>query len=132
MAIGRPKAALVLTPDEERELFELSAAGHRDLSAPIRQTLNLVRGQEGSALSRARARDELVGAETVRQKVLSDPGTPFSTTRRDTDSAFIGVTESYAGHRFEATLGARPLPQSQTLLIAGSPRASRASFTGCE
>jgi vitamin B12 transporter len=45
----------------------------------------------------------LVGAETVRQKVMSDPGTPFSTTRRDTDSAFIGINEAYAGHRFEAS-----------------------------
>ncbi|HKV77588.1 MAG TPA: CHAT domain-containing protein [Candidatus Sulfotelmatobacter sp.] len=46
-------------PDEERELFELSAAGHRDLSAPIRQALNLLREREGSPLSRARARNEL-------------------------------------------------------------------------
>ena len=45
----------------------------------------------------------VIGAETVRQKVLSDAGTPFSTTRRDTDSAFIGVNEAYAGHRFEAS-----------------------------
>ncbi len=45
----------------------------------------------------------VIGAETVRQKVLSDAGTPFSTTRRDTDSAFIGVNEAYAGHQFEAS-----------------------------
>ncbi len=44
-----------------------------------------------------------LGAETVRQKVKSDEGTPFSTTKRDTNSAFIGVTEAYAGHRFEAS-----------------------------
>ena len=45
----------------------------------------------------------LIGVETVRQKVLSDPGTTFSTTHRDTDSAFIGINEAYAGHRFEAS-----------------------------
>ena len=45
----------------------------------------------------------VIGAETVRQKVLSDAGTPFSTTRRDTNSAFIGVNEAYGGHRFEAS-----------------------------
>ena len=44
-----------------------------------------------------------VGLETVRQKVKSDEATPFSVTRRDTDSAFVGVTEDYAGHRFEAS-----------------------------
>ena len=46
----------------------------------------------------------VVGLETVRQKVLSDEATPFSTTRRDTDSAFAGLTEIYAGHRFEASV----------------------------
>jgi vitamin B12 transporter len=46
----------------------------------------------------------IVGAETVRQKVLSDAGTPFSITRRDTNSAFIGVNEAYGGHRFEASV----------------------------
>ncbi|MBC8023327.1 MAG: TonB-dependent receptor [Burkholderiales bacterium] len=45
----------------------------------------------------------IVGAETIRQKVRSDDGTPFSTTRRDTDSVFAGVNEAYAGHRFEAS-----------------------------
>jgi vitamin B12 transporter len=44
-----------------------------------------------------------LGAETVRQKVKSDEGTPFSVTKRDTNSAFAGVTEDYAGHRFEAS-----------------------------
>jgi vitamin B12 transporter len=46
----------------------------------------------------------IVGAETVRQKVSSDDATPFSTTRRDTNSVFTGVNESYAGHRFEASV----------------------------
>jgi len=46
----------------------------------------------------------LVGFETVRQKVLSDEATPFSTTHRDTDSAFTGITEIYGGHRFEASV----------------------------
>jgi vitamin B12 transporter len=45
----------------------------------------------------------VVGAETIRQKVLSDAATPFSVTKRDTNSAFIGVNEAYAGHRFEAS-----------------------------
>jgi vitamin B12 transporter len=45
----------------------------------------------------------IVGAETIRQKVLSDEATPFSRTRRDTNSAFIGVNEAYGGHRFEAS-----------------------------
>ena len=43
------------------------------------------------------------GIETLRQKVLSDDATPFTTTRRDTDSAFAGVNEAYANHRFEAS-----------------------------
>jgi vitamin B12 transporter len=46
----------------------------------------------------------VVGLETLRQKVLSDEATPFSTTRRDTDSVFTGVTEIYGGHRFEASV----------------------------
>ena len=46
----------------------------------------------------------VVGAETVRQKVLSDDATPFSTTRRDTNSVFAGVNEYYAGHRFEGSV----------------------------
>ncbi|MGZ5584804.1 MAG: TonB-dependent receptor domain-containing protein, partial [Usitatibacter sp.] len=45
----------------------------------------------------------IVGAETVRQRVSSDAGTPFSRTHCDTNSAFIGVNESYEGHRFEAS-----------------------------
>jgi len=46
----------------------------------------------------------IIGAETVRQKVLSDDATHFSTTRRDTNSVFAGVNESYAGHRFEGSV----------------------------
>ena len=46
----------------------------------------------------------VVGAETVRQKVLSDAGQPFSRTHRDTNSAFAGVNEAYGGHRFEASV----------------------------
>src|SRR6266516_3750903 len=34
--------------------------------------------------------------------------------------------------RFVATRGTRPPPQNHTLFTAGSPRASRASFTACE
>ena len=44
------------------------------------------------------------GFETVRQKVLSDDGTPFSVTHRDTDSAWLGINETYAGHRFEGSI----------------------------
>jgi vitamin B12 transporter len=46
----------------------------------------------------------IIGAETVRQKVLSDDATPFSTTRRDTNSAFMGVNESFGDHRFEGSV----------------------------
>jgi vitamin B12 transporter len=44
------------------------------------------------------------GVETVRQKVLSDENTPFSVTRRDTDSVWAGINETYAGHRFEGSI----------------------------
>lgn len=46
-------------PDENNELFELAAAGHRDLSASIRHALGLMRDRDSTALSRARARDLL-------------------------------------------------------------------------
>jgi vitamin B12 transporter len=46
----------------------------------------------------------VVGYETVRQKVLSDEATPFSVTRRDTDSAFLSLHEAYGGHRFEGSI----------------------------
>jgi vitamin B12 transporter len=46
----------------------------------------------------------LAGAETVREHVVSDDSTPFTTTRRDTNSVFLGMTESYAGQRLEASL----------------------------
>ena len=46
----------------------------------------------------------IVGAETVRQKVMSDAGQPFSRTHRDTNSVFAGINEAYGGHRFEASV----------------------------
>ena len=45
----------------------------------------------------------VTGAETVRQRVVSDDSTPFTKTRRNTNSEFLGMTESYAGQRFEAS-----------------------------
>lgn len=45
----------------------------------------------------------VAGVETLRQKVLSDAATPFTRNKRDTNSAFVGLNESYAGHRFEAS-----------------------------
>jgi vitamin B12 transporter len=46
----------------------------------------------------------VAGAETVRQRVLSDDSTPFTTTRRNTNSEFLGMNESYAGQRIEASV----------------------------
>ncbi|HEX7606402.1 MAG TPA: TonB-dependent receptor [Usitatibacter sp.] len=46
----------------------------------------------------------VTGAETVRQRVVSDDSTPFTKTRRNTNSEFIGMNESYAGQRFEASV----------------------------
>jgi vitamin B12 transporter len=43
----------------------------------------------------------LVGLETLRQKVVSD--TVFTRTRRDTNSAFLGLTESYGGQHVEGS-----------------------------
>lgn len=45
----------------------------------------------------------IAGAETVRQHVVSDDATPFTTTKRDTNSAFVGMNEAYAGQRIEAS-----------------------------
>ncbi|HRE14516.1 MAG TPA: TonB-dependent receptor plug domain-containing protein, partial [Usitatibacteraceae bacterium] len=44
----------------------------------------------------------LLGFETVRQKVLSD--TAFTRTKRDTDSVFAGINESWQGQRLEASV----------------------------
>jgi vitamin B12 transporter len=46
----------------------------------------------------------VAGAETVRQHVASDDSTPFSTTQRNTNSVFAGMTQSYAGQRFEGSV----------------------------
>lgn len=43
----------------------------------------------------------LAGIETLRQKVLSD--TAFSQTKRDTNSAWVGLSESWASYRLEAS-----------------------------
>jgi len=43
----------------------------------------------------------LAGAETLRQKVLSP--TPFTRTRRDTQSAWVALDESWRGYRLEAS-----------------------------
>ena len=46
----------------------------------------------------------VLGLETVRQRVVSDDtANPFTRTSRDTNSAFIGVNESLAGQRVEAS-----------------------------
>jgi vitamin B12 transporter len=46
----------------------------------------------------------VAGVETVRQHVASDDSTPFTTTQRDTNSVFLGLTQSYAGQRFEGSV----------------------------
>ena len=46
----------------------------------------------------------VAGWETLRQKVISDPEhTVFSTTKRDTNSAFAGITQAWGTDRFEAS-----------------------------
>lgn len=45
----------------------------------------------------------VAGFEALRQKVTSD-ATAFSTTRRDTDSVFAGVNQTWAGQRIEASV----------------------------
>ena len=45
----------------------------------------------------------VVGAEALRQRVISDASTVFSTTERDTNSVFASLTESWAGQRLEAS-----------------------------
>lgn len=47
----------------------------------------------------------VLGAETVRQKILFDANaTPFALDHRDTNSAFAGANESYDGQRLEASI----------------------------
>ncbi|MGZ5037645.1 MAG: TonB-dependent receptor plug domain-containing protein [Usitatibacter sp.] len=46
----------------------------------------------------------VAGVETVHQHVVSDESTPFTTTRRNTNSAFIGVNESFAGQSVETSV----------------------------
>jgi len=72
-------------PDEDNELFELAEAGHRDLSASIRQALGLMRDRESTALSRARARDRL-WHESERVRQLPDFSS-FRTTPRASEIA---------------------------------------------
>jgi vitamin B12 transporter len=45
----------------------------------------------------------VAGAESVRQHVVSDDSTPFTKTQRDTTSEFLGVNQSFAGQRIEAS-----------------------------
>jgi vitamin B12 transporter len=46
----------------------------------------------------------VLGAETVRQKILFDTdATPFSLDHRNTNSVFAGANESYGGQRLEAS-----------------------------
>ena len=47
----------------------------------------------------------LAGVETLRQRIRTDPsiGT-FARTRRETDSAFLGMNESWREHRLEASV----------------------------
>ena len=47
----------------------------------------------------------VAGVETLRQRVVSDDtANAFTRTRRDINSAFVGVNEALAGHRFEASV----------------------------
>jgi len=47
----------------------------------------------------------VLGAETVRQKILFDAGaTPFALDHRDTNSVFAGANESYGGQRLETSV----------------------------
>ena len=52
------------------------------------------------------ARGKLVaGLEALRQRVLSDEtASPFSQRKRDTDSAWLGLNEAFAGQRLEASV----------------------------
>ncbi len=45
----------------------------------------------------------VAGAETVRQKVMSDESTSFTRDKRDTNSVFAGLTQSFEGQRLEAS-----------------------------
>ena len=46
----------------------------------------------------------VAGLETLRQEVVSDDtANPFTQTRRDINSGFVGATEVWDGHRFEAS-----------------------------
>jgi vitamin B12 transporter len=45
----------------------------------------------------------VAGVETVRQKVVSDENTPFTRDKRDTNSAFAGITQLFEGQRIEAS-----------------------------
>ena len=46
----------------------------------------------------------VAGLEFLRQRVVTDDSAnPFTKTRRDTKSEFLGVNEAYAGQRFEAS-----------------------------
>jgi vitamin B12 transporter len=45
----------------------------------------------------------LLGAETLRQKVLSDESAVFTRNKRDTNSAFIGANQSLDGQRLEVS-----------------------------
>jgi vitamin B12 transporter len=45
----------------------------------------------------------IAGAETVRQKVSSDDSAQFTRNKRDTNSAFVGLNESFGGQRLEAS-----------------------------
>jgi vitamin B12 transporter len=53
----------------------------------------------------------IAGAETVRQKVSSDDSTQFTRNKRDTNSAFVGLNESFAGQRLEASVRRDEDPQ---------------------
>jgi vitamin B12 transporter len=45
----------------------------------------------------------LLGAETNRQRIVTDANPPFAKTRRDIDSAFIALNEAVADQRVEAS-----------------------------
>ena len=46
----------------------------------------------------------VAGLETLRQRVQSDAASPFTRQKRDTDSAWVGINQSWAGQRVEASV----------------------------
>ena len=60
----------------------------------------------------------MAGLETLRQEVLSP--TAFTQTRRDTNSGFLAIKESWRGQRLEASVRLH-FPDAQHLTISPAP-----------